>query len=75
MEITDPYETGKFTTKTPGLEEPFVPGKNLSEPLRTGDTECLTHLSKLTTFSNSGSSATEKEVSQLLWAARRRTPH
>jgi len=75
MQITYPYDTGKFSTKAPGPQKPFVPGKNLTEPRRDGDTECMTQLPKLTTFSRSGSSATEKDVSQLLWAARGRTPH
>jgi hypothetical protein len=75
MEIADPYETGKFSTKAPGPQKPFVPGKNLTEPRRDGDIECITQLPKLTTSSKSGSSATEKDVSQLLWAAGGRTPH
>jgi hypothetical protein len=75
MEITDPYESGKFTTKPPGPQKPLVTGKGLIEPLRDGNVECLPELSKLATFKNSGSSATEKDVSQLLWAARGRTPH
>jgi len=75
METTDPYESGKFTTKPPGPEKPFKTGKNLSEPLRDSDTECLKQLENLTSFNKSGSSATDKDISQLLWAARGRTPH
>jgi hypothetical protein len=75
MEITDPYESGKFTTKPPGPQNSMVTGKGLIEPLRDGDVECLLELSKLATSKSSGSSATEKDVSQLLWAARGRTPH
>jgi len=75
MEITDPYDSGKLTTKAPGPKKPLITGKNLTEPLRDGDIECLPELSKLTTFKKSGSSATEKDTSQLLWAARGRTPH
>jgi hypothetical protein len=75
MEIADPYETGKFSTRAPGPQKPFVPGKNLNEPCRDGDIECIMQLSKLTTFSKSGPSATQKDVSQLLWAARGRTSH
>jgi hypothetical protein len=75
MEIADPYSTGKYSTETPGPQKPFVPGKKLTEPCRDGDVECITQLSKLSTSSKSGSSATEKDVSQLLWAARGRTPH
>jgi hypothetical protein len=75
MEMTDPYESGKFTTKAPGPEKPFVPGKNLCEPLRDGNLECMPLLERLASSNKSGSSATEKNMSQLLWAARGRTPH
>jgi hypothetical protein len=75
MEITHPYEAGKFTTKAPGPEKPFRRGKNLSEPLRDGDLECLPQLEHLKSFNKSGSPATKKDVSQLLWAAKGRTPH
>jgi len=75
MEIADPYETGKFTTKAPGPEKPFRRGKNLSEPLRDGDTECPPQLEHLKSFNKSNSPATKKEASQLLWAAKGRTPH
>ncbi len=75
MEIVDPYETGKFTTKAPGPEKQFIIGKTLSAPSRDGDVECLPQLEHLTLFSKSGSSATENDLSQLLWAAKGRTPH
>lgn len=75
MEMMNPYETGKFTTKAPGPEKPFVVGKNLSEPIRDGEVECLPELERLTLFNKSGSYATDKEISQLLWAAKGRTPH
>lgn len=75
MEIADPYESGKFTTKAPGPEKLFIAGKNLSEPLRDGDVECLPQLEHLTSSNKSGFSATKKDISQLLWAAKGRTPH
>jgi hypothetical protein len=75
MEMTDPYETGKFTTNAPGPQKPFVLGKNLTEPVRDGDVECLPEMPKLTTANKSGPYATEKDLSQLLWATRGRTPH
>jgi hypothetical protein len=75
MEMKDPYETGKFATKAPGPEKPFVVGKNLSEPVRDGEVECLPELERLAMFNKSGSSATERDISQLLWAAKGRTPH
>jgi hypothetical protein len=75
LEITDTYEGSKFTTRVPGPEKPFFPGKNLTPPSRDSEIECLTQLPKLSTSSRSGPSATERDLSQLLWAARGRTPH
>ena len=73
--IADPYEDGKFTTKAPGPRKPFKAGKNLSEPSRDGDSECMPQLKPLTSFKKSGPPATGKDISQLLWAAKGRTPH
>jgi hypothetical protein len=75
MEMVDPYETGKLTTKAPGPEKPFMVGKNLSEPMRDGEVECFPELERLASFNKSGSSATDEDISQLLWAAKGRTPH
>jgi len=75
MEIVDPYESGKFTTKAPGPQKPLKTGKNLTAPFRNSDVECLPQLEHLTSFKKSGSSAIEKHVAQLLWAAKGRTPH
>jgi len=74
-EMADPYESEKFTTKAPGPEKPFRAGKNLTEPSRDGDVECLPQLEHLTSSNKSGSSATKTDISQLLWAAKGRTPH
>ncbi|MBN1245156.1 hypothetical protein JXA31_06145 [Candidatus Bathyarchaeota archaeon] len=75
MEIVDSYETGQFTTKAPGPEKPFMVGKNLGAPVRDSEVECLPELERLTLYYRSGVSAQEKEISQLLWAAKGRTPH
>jgi hypothetical protein len=75
MEMVEPYEAGRFTVKAPGPEKPFVTGKNLYEPMRDGEVKCLPDLERLTLVSKSGSCAGEKEFSQMLWAARGRTPH
>jgi len=75
MEMGDPYESGKFTTKASRPEKPFKRGKNLREPARDGDVECLPQLEHIASFRKSGSSATETDISQLLWAAKGRTPH
>jgi hypothetical protein len=75
MEIMDPYETGKFTAKAPGPKKPFKVSANLCEPSRDGDLECLPELEHLKRFNKSGSQAARKDISQLLWAAKGRTPH
>jgi hypothetical protein len=75
MEMEIPYSSGKFSTRTPGPQKPYVLGKNLVAPIRDGEVECLAELPRLNSSKKSGSSATSSDVSQLLWAARGRTPH
>jgi hypothetical protein len=75
MEMVDPYETGKYTTAAPGPGKPLIHGENLTDPLRDGYSECLEDLPNLAASKKSGPSAKEKDISQLLWAARGRTPH
>jgi len=75
MEMADPYETGKYTTKAPGPEKPFKVGKNLIAPKRDGIVECLLELERLTLSNDNGAPADESDISQLLWAAKGRTPH
>jgi len=61
--------------KNRGPEKPFKKGENLSEPKRDSNVECLPELEQLTLFENIGTQADETDISQLLWAARGRTPH
>jgi hypothetical protein len=75
LEMEEAYDSGKLATKAPGPQKPYVLGKNLNAPVRDGNIECLAELSRLVSFKKSGSSATERDTSQLLWAARGRTPH
>ena len=75
LDNTNSYETGKFSTAPPGPEKPFKKGKNLSQPKRDGNVKCLPKLKDLTLFKNTGTQADETETSQLLWAAKGRTPH
>ena len=75
LEMADCYENGKYTGATPGPETPFRMGKNLPEPKRTGDVECLPELRRLRTSSSKGPSAGKEDISQLLWAAKGITPH
>ncbi|MDH5266439.1 MAG: hypothetical protein OEW62_02030 [Candidatus Bathyarchaeota archaeon] len=75
LEKADSYEAGKFSTAPPSPEKPFKKGKNLSEPERDGNVECLPELEELTLFRDTGTQADETDISQLLWAAKGRTPH
>ncbi len=75
LEKADSYETGKFSTASLGAEKPFKKGKSLSEPKRDGNVECLPELEQLTLYKNAGPEADETDISQLLWAAKGRTPH
>lgn len=75
LEMADCYEKGRYTQATPGPESPFVSGKNLAPPSRTGHVECLPELGKLAISRSKGSLATKEEISQLLWAAKGITPH
>ena len=75
LEKADSYEAGKFSTAPTGPEKPFKKGKNLSEPRRDGNVECLPELEQLTLFKNTGTQADETDISQLLWVAKGRTPH
>ena len=75
MEAEGSYKGEKFSVKPPGPEAPQIKGRHLCEPKRDGEIQCLPELTHLTYTNKSGSSAGEKEVSQILWAARGRTPH
>jgi hypothetical protein len=75
LEMVDCYETGKHTIVPPGPKTPFKPGRNLPEPKRNGDVECLPELERLTLSRSNGVSVGKEEISQLLWAAKGRTPH
>jgi len=73
LEMADCYETGKYTEATP--DPPFQKGKSLPEPKRTGCVECLLELEKLEISRIKGVPPQEEDISQLLWAAKGRTPH
>ena len=75
LENIGSYGTEKFSTSAPGPEKPFKKGKNLSEPKRDGSMQCLSELRQLTLSKNIGIQADETDVSQMLWAAKGRTPH
>lgn len=75
LENIGSYGTEKFSTSAPGPEKPLKKGKNLSEPKRDGSMQCLSELRQLTLSKNTGVQADETDVSQMLWAAKGRTPH
>jgi hypothetical protein len=75
LEKENTYGNQKFSTAAPGPEKPLKKGKNLSEPKRDGNVECLPELKQLTLFKDCGIRAEEKGISQMLWAAKGRTPH
>jgi len=69
------FESNNFSVRSPGPKKAFIIGKNLSEPSRNGEVECLSNMEKLTTCNKSGTSVKNRDISQLLWAAKGRTPH
>lgn len=75
MQMSEPYESGKLTKDVPGPNSTFTPGKYLNAPIRTGKMECLPQFKKLQLSNNGGKKSTINEISQLLWAAKGRTPH
>lgn len=74
-EMAHPYESRDFSVVTPGPGRRFVKGRNLSEPVRDGEMECLPELQRVVSCSKKGSEAVDTDLSQLLWAAKGRTPH
>lgn len=48
LEIHNSCGTQKFSTVSPGSERSFRKGKNLSEPKRDGDADCLKTMKQLT---------------------------
>ncbi len=68
------YAGSSWTTVAPSGLRRWLPG-NLPNPTRNGDTPLINTLQTLK-FRKSGTSiATNQAISQLLWAARGRTPH
>jgi hypothetical protein len=68
------YDGAYWSEMAPAGRAPWLKG-NLPDPVRNGEKPLIATLAALRT-SNAGSEAvTEKSLSQLLWAARGRTPH
>jgi hypothetical protein len=75
LDPTKPTYDGSFWTKLPPSDtKPWVRG-NLQDPVRDGDKSLMSALPSLKIVNNCSQKATERSLSQLLWAARGRTPH
>jgi hypothetical protein len=68
------YEGAFWTTQAPSEPKPWLKG-NLSDPARTGQNSLLETLASLQTHHDGRNNFSEQTLSQLLWAARGRTPH
>jgi hypothetical protein len=74
-EMIHPYTSKDFSVMAPGPRRRFIKGQNLSEPVRDSEIECLPELQRLVSYNKQGSDAIDTDISQLLWAAKGRTPH
>lgn len=68
------YSGSFWNAAAPEKERPWLTG-NLPDPKRDGQTPLVTALANFRCNSSDGTAATTGQVSQLLWAARGRTPH
>jgi len=68
------YEGSYWTSKAPGEPSPWTSG-NLADPDRKGTIPFLSILPELRLQKKTSLRASEDSLSQLLWAARGRTPH
>lgn len=68
------YNGAFWNASTPEKERPWVMG-NLPDPTRNGRTPLLTALGNLRVANRNGAVTSTSNLSQLLWAARGRTPH
>jgi len=70
-----PTYNGSFWSNLPPAgRNPWLRG-NLPDPVRDGAKPLLTTLANLRTHNKSSTKSSEQSISQLLWAARGRTPH
>jgi hypothetical protein len=75
LDPVKPSYSGEYWTRSaPAGPSPWVRG-NLPEPRRDSATPLVTLLSNLRIRHNTSRVATSQSLSQLLWAARGRTPH
>jgi hypothetical protein len=72
--IKPSYEGAFWTTQAPSGPKPWLKG-NLPDPARSGQNSLLETLAGLQTHHDGRNKFSEQSLSQLLWAARGRTPH
>lgn len=68
------YDNSFWSRLPPDGTKPWKRG-NLLDPVRGGKVSLLAALGRLRTENRTGRKATDESLSQLLWAARGRTPH
>lgn len=68
------YEGAFWTTQAPSGPKPWLKG-NLPNPARSGNNSLVETIASLQPNHNGRNSFSEQSLSQLLWAARGRTPH
>jgi hypothetical protein len=68
------YNGSFWSSLSPSSWETNLP-KNLPDPVRDGNKPFLATLAHLTIYDRGSQKLTDQSVSQLLWAARGRTPH
>lgn len=68
------YRGSFWTASAPEKERPWLSG-NLPDPRRDGTTPLVTVLEEVSSERQMGMAASRDSISQLLWAARGRTPH
>ena len=70
-----PTYDGLFWTSSPPAGRKPWSGGNLPDPVRDGDMPLISAMENLKTEGKNGREATDQSISQLVWAARGRTPH
>lgn len=75
LDAMKPTYAGSFWSSVPPAgKRPWLTG-NLPDPVRNGNKPLISALERLEIENRSGRKSTDQSVSQLLWAARGRTPH
>jgi hypothetical protein len=68
------YDGSFWSSSPPASVKPWLRG-NLPDPIRDGNKSLISALERLNIENRNGGKSTDESVSQLLWAARGRTPH